>query len=90
MNQLEEMDVEELLRVNIRLTKENNKLLKKMRRDALISFWGRIFFLLVVSGGLYYVYQSYLQETFLQLFDMYNSLQEGVENIKNASNLMSL
>jgi hypothetical protein len=89
MNQLEEMDVEELLRVNIRLTKENNRLLKKMRRDALISFWGRILFLLVVSGALYYVYQFYLQETFLQLFDMYNSLQDGVENFKNMSNVMS-
>ena len=83
MSHLDEMDVEELLRVNIRLTQENNKLLKKMRRDARFSFWMRILFFLFISGSAYYAYHFYLQEYINQLLNMYKELQTGVENVKN-------
>lgn len=82
MNQLDDMDVEELLRVNIRLTQENNKLLKKMRRDARFSFWMRILFFLVISGSAYYAYHFYLEDYLNQIIEMYNNLQKGVDTVK--------
>ncbi|HCC05494.1 TPA: hypothetical protein DEP58_04310 [Patescibacteria group bacterium] len=85
MSQLDEMDVEELLRVNIRLTQENNKLLKKMHRAGIFNFWIRIVFFLLLVGSGYYVYRTYLQEYVVDLQGMYEELQEGVDSAKTMS-----
>ncbi|KKS28108.1 MAG: hypothetical protein UV60_C0011G0008 [Parcubacteria group bacterium GW2011_GWA2_43_11] len=85
MNQLDDMDVEELLRVNIRLTQENNKLLKKMHRAGVLNFWMRIVFFLVLAGSAYYAYRTYLQEYVVNLQGMYEELQEGVDSAKTMS-----
>jgi hypothetical protein len=74
--------IEHLLKVNIKLARENNKILKKMRRASLIRFWGRIVFFLLMSGLVYYAYQYYLHDYVIQMQDMYDSLQEGVDGVK--------
>jgi len=85
MKQLDDMDVEELLRVNIKLTQENNKLLKKMRRAGILNFWMRILFFLVIAGAAYYAYRNYLEEYVVELKGMYEELQEGVDSAKTFS-----
>jgi hypothetical protein len=81
MNQLDEMDVEELLRVNVKLTQENNKILRIMRRNSIISFWWRVFFFLVISGGAYYTYTYYVRDYVVQMQNMYTDLQKGVDTV---------
>lgn len=82
MHRLDDMDMEELLRVNIRLTQENNKLLKKMRRREMFNFWGRIIFLLLLVGGAYYAYQHYVKEYVVEFQSMYEEMREGVDTVK--------
>lgn len=82
MHSDEDVDIKELLKVNMRLTRENNKLLKKMRRAEVLSFWSRIIFFLIISGSAYYAYQYYVRDYVIQMQDMYEGLQEGVDTVK--------
>jgi len=82
--------IEELLRVNIKLARENNRMLRKMRRAALLSFWWKIIFFLLVSGAAYYVYQHYVRDYVIEVQAMYSGLQEGVDTVKNIPNKFGL
>lgn len=53
-------ELDELMQENLRLTKENNKLLKKMRRTELFGMWMRILFFLVIIGVPLVVYRYYV------------------------------
>lgn len=77
--------LEELLEENIELTKENNRLIKAMRRDALISGVLKVLVWGVLIGGSIYFSMKYLepllvpaqemgknQEAFQLLLDAYN------------------
>jgi hypothetical protein len=81
MNQRSEEEIEELLKVNLKLARENNKILRIMRRNSIISFWWRVFFFLILSGGAYYTYMYYVRDYVLQIQNMYTSLQEGVDTV---------
>ncbi|MFN3188438.1 MAG: hypothetical protein ACK42D_02755 [Candidatus Paceibacteria bacterium] len=49
---------QEMIRVNNRLVAENNQLLHKMRRNAIIAFWFRLLWIAILIGGplLFYWY----------------------------------
>ncbi len=49
-----------MLKENLALAKENNKLLKAMRRDAFIGGFLRIILWLLVLGGSYFLTMQYL------------------------------
>ncbi len=51
----------DLLKENVALAKENNKLLKAMRRDAFIGGALRIILWLLVLGGSYFLTMQYLE-----------------------------
>ena len=80
--QREEVDIEALLEKNLKLTKENNRLLKKMHRAHLMGVIMRIIFVLLLIGVPYLIYQYYLEEYVLELQEAYQSMQEDVRDLK--------
>ncbi len=70
-----------MLRENLRLSKDNHKILKKMQRNA---FWGRglkiIYWLVIIGGalGAYYYIQPFI-----------DSLREGFESIQTEAEGMT-
>lgn len=83
----ENLSPEEVAQETLRLTKENNHMLKAMRRDAMVGGLVRIVLWLVVLGGSYYLTMVYLEpllnmftgaaemrpEDFQRLFEEYHS-----------------
>ncbi len=57
----EQESISGMLKETLALAKENNKLLKAMRRDAFIGGFLRIALWLVVLGGSYYLTMQYLE-----------------------------
>jgi ABC-type Fe3+ transport system permease subunit len=54
-------DLRQLMLENQKLLVENNKLLKKMRRGAIIGFVFRILWLVIIFGLPFYLYLSFVQ-----------------------------
>lgn len=73
-----EEDIKILLRKNLELTKENNRLLKKIRRSAIIGGVVRIIWWAIIIGVpvalYYYIVQPYLAE----LNQAYEGVKGGV------------
>ncbi len=69
--------MELLLRENVRLTKENNRLLKKMRRAQVWGFAARMATLLLVLGLPVLAYYYFLQPLLGDLAQTYGALREG-------------
>lgn len=78
----DEQDVEELVRANLALTKENNRLLKKMRRDAIIGRIFKLLLILILIGAPIFIYYYYLQSYVQQLNQTYIELQGDVEDLR--------
>ncbi len=76
-------DLEELIRENIKLTKANNKLLRKMHRGHIYSILFRVVFFLVVSGASWYIYKNYIEDYFVQIQNMYEGVQKDVNSLKD-------
>ena len=80
---MEEGEIKSLLRRNLELTRENNKLLKKIRRNGFIAnimriiWWGIIFGIPLFLY--YYVFQPYL----IELNNAYQEVQNGVTGAQN-------
>lgn len=70
-----------------KLVKQNNKMLKRMRRDAFVGgilkfvWWAAI--LIVIP---YLIYVFYLQPYVLQLQSLYNTVNESAGQINDATN----
>ncbi len=90
MNKYIDMDLEDLIKENIKLTKQNNKLLKKMHRARLFNFWFRILFFVIISFGAWFVYKNYLEGYMTELQGMYNNLQTDIENVKSIPDKLHL
>ena len=76
---MEESEVKTILK----LVKENNRLLRKMRRNAIIGNILRIIWWAVLIGLPIILYYYYLQPYVDQFVETYQGLQSGVENIQN-------
>ncbi len=83
--QKEPPTLEELLEENIELTKETNRLIKAMRRDALIGGMVKAVIWIVLVGGSLYFSLQFL-EPFLQSF----SEASGGMNPKDLQLLLDL
>ena len=81
-----EQDTRDLLKKNLELTKENNRLLKKMRRNALLGGLMKLVWLAVIIGVPVYVYFNFLAPVLDQVLDAAQTVQEvgdkvgGIEN----------
>lgn len=76
------MDDRELLRKNLELTEENNRLLRKMRRGAI---WGGIFkliWLAILIGLPVYVYITFLQPILGDVVDTIETVQGAGDRVQ--------
>ena len=77
-------EVKALLRRNLELTRENNKLLKKIRRNAVVANIMRLVWWAVIIGVpvvlYYYVFEPYLVEMSTALQGVQNSVS-GAQNM---------
>ena len=72
-----------LLRKNLELAKENNRLLKKMRRNAIIGNILRFIWWAIVIGLPIYLYFSVLQPYLQELATVYKNVQTEVGDVAN-------
>ena len=63
-----EEDLKELLEENLRLAKDNNHMLRSMRRAARLSFVGRIVFWIILLGVPAYLYVTYVAPVISSVF----------------------
>ncbi len=77
-------DIKELLEQNLRVTKENNHLLRALRRAAMYRFLGRILFWAIVLGIPAYLYVSFVSPLF---FGNATQRNEAWQNLLNTSNI---
>ncbi len=68
-------DIKQLLQENQRLLIENNTILRKMRRTAILSSILRFLWFVIMLGSLFYVYYYYIEPNL-------NSIKERVSSIE--------
>jgi len=76
-------DLKDLIRENIRITEDNNRLLRKI---VSANRWARIFKVLywvVIIGSMIGIYY-YVQPVLIDLLDAYKGLLSGAQNIQRA------
>lgn len=71
-----EHNTQELLKKNLELTKENNKLLKKIRRGALLGGLFKLIWIAIIIGVPVYVYFNFLSPVLDQVLDTAQTVQE--------------
>ena len=90
MKEQKEKDADVSLNEIYKLTKENNRMLKKMRRDAfvggILKFVWWIAILVVIP---YLIYVFYLQPYVLQLQSLYSTVNESAGQLNEATNEIS-
>ena len=72
-------DTHRILRQTLELTRENNKILHRMRRSAFIGSILRIVWLAVIIGLPVYIYFVFLQPYLTSLNEAYQGFQADVE-----------
>lgn len=77
-------EIKELLKRNFELTRENNKLLKKIRRNGLIGTIFRFVWWGVIIGIPVFIYYYILQPYLVELSTAYQGVQSGVSGAQNA------
>ncbi len=75
-------EMQDLIKENIRLTRENNRLLRKLWRAELWSFWSKMFFMAVMVGVPVLIYRYYLADVVQDLWHTYDQVIEGVEQLE--------
>jgi hypothetical protein len=81
MSILDEQGFEDLLRENVRISRDNNRLLRKLWRAQVMNFWSRIVFFAILIGVPVYIYRVYLDDYVIQVQDAYRQLRENVSGI---------
>ena len=70
------------MRELLELTRENNKLLHKMLRHAIIGSIMRLFYWTLILGGPIVLYYYFLQPYIDQLLEVYSGVQSGVDDVQ--------
>lgn len=78
-----EEEIKILLRKNLELTKENNRLLKKLRRATIISGLLRLVWWVVILGIPVFLYYYVLQPYLGELSAAYQNVQDGVGSMQD-------
>lgn len=79
---MDEDMLEDLVKENIRLTRENNKLLKKIRRGNIFGTLFRIVLFLTIIGVPFFIYRYYVEDYVTEVKDAYSELREDITNLK--------
>lgn len=86
MNESKEKNIDTLINQNADLLKENNTLLKKIHRQAVITLWLRVLWYIVLIGlpfALFFILEPYFEA----LGSNYNTFQAGIGEIPGLKNL---
>jgi len=75
----------DLLKKNLELVKENNKLLKKMRRHALLGGLLKIIWIAIIIGLPIYLYATFLSPVLDQVLDAAQTVQGVGDKVGGAS-----
>jgi hypothetical protein len=86
----EEDEIEVLLEQNIKLTKENNKLLRKLWRAEVMGFWSRILFIAILIGIPVLVYQYFLVDYVDQVRTTLEDVRDDLGKIREIPDKISL
>ena len=73
----------------LELTRDNNKLLHKIRRHAIIGSILRLFYWAIILGGPIVIYYYFLQPYLGQLIETYSGIQSGVQNVGDQAKELS-
>jgi len=76
-----EKKLQDLVKENTRLTRENNRLLKKLWRAHVLSFWSRVLFLVVIVGLPIVAYRYFLADYIAEVRDNVDAVQEKIERL---------
>lgn len=76
-----ENDFERLLK----LTEDNNKILRKMRRDQIVARWLKVFYWLILIGALFGAYY-FLQPYVSSFNNNLNDFQNVIRTISSSTN----
>ncbi len=91
---MDEGKVEELLKRNLALAEDNNRMLHKMRRNAFFGGLLKMFWWAVIIGLPIFLYYLYLQPVVEQALTTYGKVEQGVSDLqglgKNLENLQNL
>ena len=71
----------ELMLENQRLLTENNLLLKKIRKSAMLSFWLKIIWIFVIIGAPLVLYYYVVEPYFTSLGSSFEIFREGFQEI---------
>ena len=77
-------EIKSLLRRNLELARENNRLLKKIRRNSIIANVMRLVWWAVIIGIPVFLYYTVLQPYLAELSVAYQGVQSGVSGAQNA------
>jgi|TARA_Y100000310_G_scaffold296014_1_gene327884 hypothetical protein len=67
----------------LKLTRDNNKLLHKMRRHAIYGNIIRLFYWALILGVPIVIYYYFLQPYLEQVLEAYSGFQRGVESVQD-------
>ena len=81
MSMLSEQGIQDLLRENVRIGRDNNRLLRKLWRAQVINFWSRLLFAAILIGAPIYIYRVYLDDYVTQISDTYQAFRENVSGV---------
>lgn len=83
-------ETQDLIKENIRLTRENNRLLRKLWRAEVLGFWSKMLFIAIMVGVPVLVYRYYLADVVTDLWNTYQGVLRGVEDISQLPDQISL
>jgi len=85
-----EQDLKELLQANLEISKENNKILRKMRGAQRWAQITRVIYYLIIAGlavGAFYYIQPYIQK-FLEIIPGFSKMLNGLPDFSALNNLL--
>lgn len=85
MSMLSEQGMQDLLRENVRIARDNNRLLRKLWRAQVYNFWSRLLFAAILIGAPIYIYRVYLDDYVVQVVDTYRELRDGVSGLEDSA-----
>lgn len=75
-------ETDDLIKENIRLTRENNRLVRKLWKAHVWGVWSKVFILACTIGIPVLLYQYYLSDVVAEMMRSYTSFQEEIQKIK--------
>ncbi len=85
----DERSVEDLLKENIRLTRENNRLVRKLWRAHLIGFWWKVLLIAMLIIGPILLYRFWFADYIFEIQSSYQGMLERVKGVGDFVNQIS-